>query len=188
MRKGSVMKSIAETVKVYEDDVDAVQQWCDQIYAETFESYFVKQRELYTRLNSTLTPITDTELESILIDVPLMLFNVSEKIAAFNLRTEVIKMRLKERSAEAEAAAEGSQSARKEAAALQLISDQILITACTNVIQRVDREISFSRELIMGAKKIWDARRRTDSANPISEVEKPDVPVLPEYVPNAYIK
>ena len=57
-----------------------------------------------------------------------------------------------------------------EDAEVQMIEELILDLAYESVISRVDHEISFSRELIMGAKKVWDRRRQTDVVNPIGTV------------------
>ena len=62
-----------------------------------------------------------------------------------------------------------------------------------SVNERVRRQISFSRELIMSSKKLWDARRATEDANPIGGVVKEETE-LPNYSydsdarKNVYIK
>ena len=45
------------------------------------------------------------------------------------------------------------------------------------VIDKVEHQLSFSKELIMGAKKVWDARKRTEQ--PVI----PEVNNLPDYQP-----
>ena len=45
---------------------------------------------------------------------------------------------------------------------------------CDKVVLRVEGEISFCRELIMAAKKIWDGRRDAEGANPIHTDVSPE--------------
>ena len=51
----------------------------------------------------------------------------------------------------------------------------------TAVVTRVEIDIAFSKELIMGARKVWDARRRSEDA-PVGEIppELPDYPMESE--------
>ena len=61
-----------------------------------------------------------------------------------------------------------------------MTEDKILILAYDNLITRVEKEMSYSRELIMSAKKIYDARRNTEQSNPVSEVNSKQND-LPDY-------
>ena len=61
-----------------------------------------------------------------------------------------------------------------------MTEDKILILAYDNLITRVEKEMSYSRELIMSAKKIYDVRRNTEQSNPVSEVSSKQND-LPDY-------
>ena len=69
--------------------------------------------------------------------------------------------------------------AKEEAQALTL-EDKLLVDFYDTIMERVSRQMSFSKELIMSAKKIWDARR-ADNA-PLPEVAIQDkTDKLPDY-------
>ena len=57
--------------------------------------------------------------------------------------------------------------------------DDIMSSVLDCIIARVDKEMSFARELIMSAKKIWDGRRLTEGLNPTDSTTC--VEELPEY-------
>lgn len=171
------------------EDLDAVNAWCSDLYDSTFSIHFVDARHLFERLKSRDAPITDDELNQILIDLPLNLFDVSEKLNSLRLNQEVVKLKNRQKEADlVKASTESTATKRQESASLQMISDKLLITAYSTVISRVEGEISFCRELIMGAKKIWDARRRTEQVNPVNEVTVDASPNLPAYTNKSYIK
>lgn len=185
------MRSLKEVyAECMEEDIRAVQDWAKEMYEEYFSSYFSGQRELYTRFESKSHPITDAELEIILIDVPLKLFTVAEALSQFRIGQEVTKLKARqiEREKEIESL-ESSETKRKAEASFATLEHKLLITVQSAVVEHVEREISFSRELIMGAKKIWDSRRSAEGAMPVNEnagEPKPELEPgynLPEYHP-----
>lgn len=187
------MRSVQDLNAEYTKDVSSTIDWCNELYQSKFASFFESQRYLYDRLKSKSKPITDEELEEILTYIPLQLFTVSEELSSFRTSYEVIKLKIKEKAAQVEKTCGLSTiTARKEEAIAQTIEDNLLAVAYSNIINRVEHEVSFSRELIMGAKKIWDSRRQTDSTLPVGEVNV-DHPELPDYKipntkPSSYIK
>ena len=183
----------------YSEDIDAVSEWCDSIYSSIFAPFFANQHDLFKRMQSKQHPITDEELEHILVDIPVNLFELSEKLNSFRLKQEVLKMKTKQKKSDIiKNSSESTDTKRKEEAALRVLEDELLITSYSSVITRVENEISFSRELIMGAKKIWDGRRNGDISNPVGEVDARSSntsytdPELPAYrsnnTPRAYIR
>lgn len=167
------------------DDMQAVSSWCDAIYRDWFGQYFGEAKEHFNRLKSDSQPITDEELIWILIDLPIKLFNVSEYLSKFRINREVVKLKNKQKDHELRTlSAETTATKKAEDADLQMIESKLLATAYDVTVQRVESEIAFCRELIMGAKKIWDSRRHTDGVNPIGELDESG---LPAYKP-AYIK
>lgn len=181
------MKPLNQVMDAHQKNIDDVLSWCEEMYQSNFAKYFTEQRQLYKRLQSKRSPITDDELEDILTSIPLQLFTVSEEISRVHIMHRVVKLRIKEIAAEVEKHSNASTAtARKEEAAIAILEDKLLELAYSTILERVEHEMSFSRELIMGAKKIWDARRRTDEANPVTEHSEMDT--LPEYTGQTYIK
>lgn len=172
-------------------DMDAVVAWCNEIYDTQFSSYFEEERELYGRLKCKDRPITDEELSQILTIAPLNLFSVAEHLNKLRLRQEVIKLKNKQKKADIiKMSLEKTDTKKSAEANLLTLEDELLSTAYSSIITRVENEISFTRELIMSAKKLWDARRRTESVNPVSEVNAPEDGSTPYnvYRPSTYIK
>ena len=170
------------------DEICAVR---DEMYAEIFSELLSRVTELYQRFRSEIRPITDDELETILTEIPLRLFTVSERLADIRMRMSVTKLENKHKrtaliksyiiSPEYDGY---SQSAVRELVSNraddEMRDDEIAVMVYSSLIDRIEGEISFSRELIMGAKKLWDARR-SNATNPVAPV----VPELPEYTPSA---
>lgn len=153
-----------------EEDISAVTDWVEQQYATRFASYFQDLQLLLDRMSSKSRPITDEELESILIDLPLKLFSAAEQINALKLNLEVVKLRNKKALTEKiKASKESTATMKKDVAESEMFEDKVLEFAYSCLLDRVDREVSYSRELIMGAKKVWDSRRKSESVNPVSE-------------------
>lgn len=174
-------------------DLESVSGFIESLYQTNFSEFFAESRELYARLGSKTRPITDEELSWILINLPMNLFYVSERLNDFRMKYETLKLRTKKKESELANEAKESgftASQAKEYVNANTLDDKLLQSAYMSVIERVESEISFSKELIMGAKKIWDARRRTEQSNPVSEVTE-TADDLPEYKPSKpkdYIK
>lgn len=188
------MRSISEIDAQYREDIfGGLDEWLDEAYETSFAEYFNVQSELTRRLSDE-TPITDAELQSILIDIPLKLFEVSEVLNRFKLRYNVIKLNIKKmEKGSVLNSSEGSETHRRDMAVLNTIDDKFLLQAYESLIARVEKELSYSRELIMGAKKIWDGRRSAEEPTPtvVSAEECEESYDLPEYMPasgKAYIK
>lgn len=162
----------------------------DELYDEIFAELFSRVTELYQRFKSEVRPITDEELETILTELPLRLFTVSERLADIRMRMSVTKLENKHKrialiqTYSIEPEYEGlSQTAVRELVSTrvddEMRDDEIAVMVYSSLIDRIEGELSFSRELIMGSKKLWDARR-SNATNPVAPV----VPDLPEYTPS----
>lgn len=150
-------------------DSNEVAEWADKMYNELFSKYFNLIEEVHLELQDKLVQISDTSLSHILLDLPIELINVSEDLATFKLRCESIKLDIKQREQSLVESSELlTKTAKEEAAAKAVAEDKLMLKATAIIIERVEREISFARELIMSAKKIWDARRRTENVNPVN--------------------
>lgn len=175
----------------YQDILAEISIVRDELYDDTFSELFSRVTELYYRFKSETRPITDDELEVILTELPLRLFTVAEKLADIRMRMTVTKLENKHKRSQLTQEYQldtlyddYSTSARREAVSArvddELRDDEIAVMVYASLIDRIEGEMSFSRELIMGAKKLWDARRNaTAAAVPVAPV----VPDLPEYVP-----
>lgn len=166
----------------YQSDIDAVSSEVDSIYETTFNQHFSIVEALYDRMKNKNHPITDSELEDVLTVVPLELFAVSEKLNKLRLKLEVVKLKNKEtredmvrrRSAEVQDAAM-SASDRKDyvtrTVAVDMVTYEVLTQIYQCVIDIVSSRIMFSKELIMGCKKIWDGRRHTEQSMPVGSID-----------------
>ena len=153
-----------------QDDINSVSRWVTKIYDEQFGPQFQGVRELFQRLQSTEHPITDEEINWVLTSLPLQLFTVSEALAQLRTRSDVIKMKNKQMKAELiRESLETTMTKKTEEADEALLGNRLLANVYDNVIARVESEISFSRELIMSCKKLFDARRSTENVDPVSE-------------------
>lgn len=170
---------------IYIDDINDVSGWCDSNYEKGFSKYFKGIRELSKRLSSNSRPITDNELQHILIDLPMALFDASEALSKLYLALEVIKLKSKEEECQfVKTSTAKTITERKDEAAVQMTETKVLMIAYQTLISRVENEISLSKELIMGAKKVWDSRRRTEESNPVNPIDpdkKQDINRLPDY-------
>ena len=160
--------------KMYEE-VNLASEIADNLYLKHFGNYFKQQEKLYLRDQDQSRPVTDEELEKILTELPLEMIEVSEAYAKFQLGEEVIKLRTKEE------AVDKTSDAYKEY--------ELMSKIYSSVNERVRKQISFSRELIMSCKKIWDRRKDTDMIVPIGPSVEDST--LPEYTPSSkqtYVK
>lgn len=173
-------------------DIQEVQQAWYEMYRSRFSKHFKRVKELENAYMSKSNPVSDSDLEAILTELPLTLFSVSEALNQLKLEYEVMKLENRRKKVEYR---ENAVQEVLEAAELELITkaeaqqhidnsvmrnsttDDIVVKIYETVISRVESEISSTKELIMSAKKLWDSRRTADESNPISEV----VPELPDY-------
>lgn len=160
----------------YSEDFNDISEWCNKTYSDMFSEYFKEMENLYARLSSNTKPITDAELETILGTIPLRLYAVSEKLNELKIRIEIIKLNIKQEKHNSIMNSEASsQAARREEAAYSVIEDELLLKVYTSLIERVEGEISFSKELIMSAKKIWTSRREAENVGKSAkDVDLPD--------------
>lgn len=161
------MSDISRAIKSLEEDFNAADALVTDIYDKYFSKYFKQEAEMHIRFQDPDVPITDKELEWLITSLPLELFSVSNALAQFKQHNEIVKLKVKQRSKNKDADPDGLDEEYK-----------LMSIIYSSVILRVEQEISFSKELIMGAKKVWDARRAGEHA-PISEIVIP--PELPEY-------
>ena len=157
------IKELIHTTMYGVDELDA---WCEQIYQENFGDYFKGVKKLRSQMElAERNPISDADLEMVLIDLPLELFSALEQVHRMRTHQELMKVNAK--YGVIENTPLGGEDRKVTMAGMQAVAK-----AYENIIDRADREISYCRELIMGAKKIWDYRRNAENANPVSETNK----------------
>lgn len=179
---------MTEFPTAYQKDLEDVQSFVDTVYHDNFEEHFSRVKDLYLELKSTTVPISDESLAFILTMLPLELFAVSEALNKLRLFYELIKLKNKEEELTATTQAQKfvndnetsfTSSQEKSDYIKQYVTSKmtefyVMSLVYSTCISRVENEISFSRELIMGAKKIWDSRRSSEKAMPVGEVVPED--------------
>lgn len=161
------MSDISRAAESLKEDFISADALVSEIYDKYFARYFKKELEMHTRFKDAEVPITDNELEWIITTLPLELFSVANALAQFKQHNEIVKLKIKQRK-----------SRSKDRVVDDGLDEEYKLMSIiyASVITRVEQEISFSKELIMGAKKVWDARRSGDRA-PIGEkLPEPDLP------------
>ena len=174
------------------NEITSATQWTDAQYRQYFGKYFNHLTDLREKLQDKDVPITDQELEWILTTLPLNLISASEQLANLKTMQEAIKYNIKKNEHDLVVTTmeieECSETKAKEKVAVKLADDRFLVAAYDSLYERVSRQITFSKELIMSCKKIWDARRNSEQ-NTMPSVSEAD---LPEYQepnkPSTYIK
>lgn len=174
--------NLTNTLKNLSKDINEVNEWAEEEYNKYFSQYFKGEVDLYNKMKDSKAQIDDMELEWVLTDLPLELFSVAEQLSKLKTAQEVIKLSIKQRERlyiQDPNNQSLSQTQRKEEAAALTEEDRLLVTIYDAIIERVAREMSFSKELIMSAKKIWDARRA--DGIPLPEINTDPTSSLPEY-------
>lgn len=197
----------------YKDEYLAMSEWSSELYSKFFQPYFGLLRTLQANTEVSDTSIyysklSDDDLERILIDLPIELFQSSERINSLRLELEMIRMKVKQIRNEtfdkiqhdiaADCDMSGTRITKSELVHNAqsktddaMLEHDLLIRVYESVIARAESERGACKELIMGAKKLWDSRRSAEKSMPVSEMASSDS--LPEYDPrkvsrSSYIK
>lgn len=142
--------------------------WCNEQYDSIFSQYFKGIPKLYEKVTASNEKLTDDDLEFILTSAPLSIIAASEQLSQYKLNNECLKLYIKKMESEYITSCEASTvSEKREKASLHVMDYRLLSKAYEAVISRVDNQVNFTRELIMSAKKIWDARVKTYEASPV---------------------
>ena len=156
-----------------------VLEWCDKIYTDNFGELFTEIKNLALSIQSSEHQISDEELSWALSELPLKLFLASESMQTLKLGLEVTKLNIRKRKVEVTKNISETYSStgikitateKSDIVSAELVDLDMLVSAYTSIINRVESEFSFAREFIMGAKKIYDARRKTELSVPITPV------------------
>ena len=161
------MRSIEDIIKDNEEDEKVADDFCKEIYDSKFKQYFENVKDLNHRLSDKSRPITDDELSEILTICPLNMISVSSELNVLRRNVELIKLKSKNLKLES---SKLTDKEIKHSLNSTILENDLLICLYESVIQQVEGEKSYVRELIMSAKKIWDANRKSEEAVPISPV------------------
>lgn len=146
--------------------------WCEDQYSKIFSKYFEGVMELYEKVSSDGSKLSDDELEWILTSLPLKMIAVSEQLSQYRLNNECLKLYIKKIESDAIKDSEAKTMSAKRDEASQIVMEyKILSSAYSSISSRVENEINFSREFIMTAKKIWDSRAKVYEGSPVSTTD-----------------
>ena len=164
--------TVHDAQKEFSEAVGDVRLWCEDEYRRVFSKYFEGVPDLYDKVSTSRSKLSDDDVEWVLADLPLQLIAVSEELSQYKLNIECLKLFIKQKEAEfAQQSDKKSVSARREEATLKVSEYNMLLKAYSCVYSRVDNQINFARELVMSCKKIWDSRRKVYCANPVSPLD-----------------
>lgn len=167
----------------YQEDIDAVIKYQNEVYDKMFSKEFSEVKSLSDMIKKCgYKSPSDEVLETILMDVPLKLFDVAEKLNQLELTLQVLKLKLKEKKIDLKhdpSVRELSATQLTEFISVNTIEDELMISIYSKLIERVNSQISYSKELIMSAKKLWDRRKDAESAMPVTPVDPAAVPYNP---------
>ena len=181
------MRSLYEISGKFASDIDEVNEWMSERYDALFGDTFGELLDMQSRLESKERPITDEELEWTLTTLPLNLITVAETLNQLRLEFEVIKLKnqksktsLTKSYIDDPSLSKYSATMRNEMVSAELIEYQILQNAYSSLITRVENQLLYSREFIMGAKKVWDSRRHAEAPMPTADTTQEDI--IPDYI------
>lgn len=163
--------------QAYSADISAIQNWVQEMFSSIFGESFNEIQALYAQLKNADHPIGDAELERLLTILPLDLVEASEKLNGLRLTFETVK--LKNKDMERDLTHKYSDyeditaTVRKSIVDSEMSEYKLYAIAYSALISRAEGHISFCKEMIMAAKKIFDSRRAAEAAIPIS----PGVPL-----------
>ena len=193
------MRPINELIdQYYKSDLDELTSWCGEIYETMFGRVFKRVREIYNLMETETEKLPEADLEWIITSLPLELFTVAERLNGLRSQLELIKLKKKDIKLQIRrdvtqdinnrlglAKDPAKDEKIMEEISEQMVEHDLVQIAYSTVITRVENEISFSKELIMGAKKVWDSRRSAEEVPTGRETND-----LPDYEVkrNAYIK
>lgn len=167
----------------YQQDIDAVMQYQNDVYDKMFSKEFSEVKNLSDMIKkSGYKSPSDEVLEIILMDVPLKLFDVAEKLNELELALQVVKLKLKQKKIDLKHGPEiedMNSTQVSEFISVNTIDDELMISIYSKLIERVNSQISYSKELIMSAKKLWDRRKDAEAAMPVAPVDPAAIPYNP---------
>lgn len=177
------MRKLSEIDQDYASSFADMEEWIAANYNKHFAPYFANQIQLSQSLKSN--EVSNEELEQLLVCIPLDLFQVSEVLNEFKLRIESIKLEIRNKQIEhMQKSISKTEEQKRQEARASTYEDTLLLSAYESLVSRVEREMSYSRELIMSAKKIWDGRKEGFTGSmPVAE-DNYEPHNLPKYTPN----
>lgn len=168
--------NLDDLVNSYKVKFQSLEDWYNEEYNKSFKKYFENVHFLHSRFIDRTNKITDDELESVLTQLPIDMFEVSERLNTYRLRLQCVKIDASQIKRKISKMTTKSVEDKKTELEENLASSEVVISMLDTLIQRVENEVSFCRELIMSCKKIWDGRRSAEQSNPVSESDLDKLP------------
>ena len=163
--------------QAYSEDISAIQDWVQEMFSSIFGESFNEIQSLYAQLKNADHPIGDAELERLLTILPLDLVEASEKLNGLRLTFETVKLKNKDTERDLNHKYSNDKNipatVRKDIVDSAMSEYKLYAIAYSALISRAEGHISFCKEMIMAAKKIFDSRRAAEAAIPIG----PGVPL-----------
>lgn len=176
----------------YRDDIDAIQNWVNEMFGAVFGQSFQEWDSLYGQLKDTDCPISTPDLERLLTVLPLDLVDASERLNGIRLTYETVKLKNKDRERDLHRhysqSGELSAADKKDLVESSMSEYRLYAIAYGTLIARAEGKITFCKEMVMAAKKIFDSRTATESAVPIGERPAGDLPPYQIPAPSVYVK
>ena len=155
----------------YASDFYEINKWCDAMYEATgADAIFSHVNQIYSSISEDPDKISEIDLAWILLVLPMEIISVSESLNKLRAEHSVVKLRQKEIRIVIQNKYEDNPSMKER----ELADHKVVEIAYDSVIKKLENQISFSRELIMSAKKIWDSRRSSENVMPVSENDLPE--------------
>ena len=87
---------IKELIHITMYGVEELDDWCEKIYQDNFGEYFKGVKKLRSQMElAERNPISDADLEMVLIDLPLELFSALEQVHRMRTHQELMKVNAK---------------------------------------------------------------------------------------------
>ena len=199
------MKGVSGMNKVEEyipDSIYSTITECRKYYQSVYDTdiapYFNKLQEIQAQLSNN--KITDEQLEYVLSSLPLDLIDISEYLSRYQIELESLKLAIKSAEVDlrnrlvSDSDVKYKETEIKEIVKASFLVNRQIVVCYETLIERINRQLSYCREFIMGCKKIWDRRRQSESTVPIKEQDYNMVENLPMWdedniqKPKQYVK
>lgn len=169
------LETIKDAIGRIEKDNLEILKWMDDEYDHNFSDFFKIPEKLSKKLKQNT--ITDDELTEIMINLPLDLIDASTEVSKYKVCIECTKVDVKRLKLNLTAIKDKKSYEYMELNS-KILNNDLVLNVNTALIERVEKQITLCKELIMSAKKIWDARRKSEQVMPINEI---DIDKIPEY-------
>lgn len=151
-------KNIQEIIDKVEDGAEIIDNIVGQLvdsYCKNLDDYVAKVKE---GLDDTAYPLTDPELEQIVMKLPTHLYFVGEAVESLGIREDIAKSVKMELYNEVHMNTQGT-VADKEAAALSETTEEALVNVCyQRAYKKIKLRMEAAYEMLNSIKKVLSRR------------------------------